>query len=281
MWKIISVGTTLGFGVIAGLNFGLLAFLVPIILTAAAAGAIAYARAARFTLGELESALVVNRGTGNFVRFLTPGNHWIDPLTETIKTKIQLASQTVKYTSEGVQTCGGIPVKISFRVGYSIEPGKIAGKNLAKMARALPTKMDGMVQKQATTSLQHVVGELTPQELTAHGSIKKIERQIKQMCRAKLEDKGVVINDVMVENIQLPKHVRESLEAAHERELFAEQEARILERLHQVIGSFSDHEMDRLIELERIQTLGRNGVTMMYPADSMSRPMASNLFSRQ
>lgn len=281
MWKIISFGTTLGFGIIAGLNFGPLAFLLPVIFVTAIFGFIAYSRIARLTLGELESALVVNRGTGNFVRFLAPGNHWIDPLTETVKANIPLASQSVTHVSEGIQTCGGIPVKISFRAGYAIEPNKIARKNLAKMARALCGKLDGMVQKRVTASLQHIVGDITPQKLTAQGAIKRLERQVKQICKAKLEDKGVKINEITIESIQLPKHVRESLEAAHERELFAEQEARILERLHQVIGNFSDQEMDRLIELERIQTLGRNGVTMMYPADGGSRTVSSNLFSRQ
>lgn len=280
MWKIITFGTTIGFGVIAGLNFGLIAFLLPVILTSVIAGIIAYARIAHFTFGELESALVVNRGTGNFVRFLSPGSHWIDPLTETIKTTIPLASQSVKHTSEGIQTAGGIPAKISFRAGYSIEPNKIARKNLAKMARALCGKLDGMVQKRVTASLQHIVGEITTQELTAQGAIKRLERQVKQLCRAKLDDKGIKIGEIVIESIQLPKHVRESLEAAHERELFAEQEARILERLHQVIGSFSDQEMHRLIELERIQTLGRNGVTMMYPADGISRPIASTALNR-
>ncbi|MFK7802270.1 MAG: SPFH domain-containing protein [Anaerolineae bacterium] len=281
MWKIMSIGTTLGFGVIAGLNFGFVAFFLPIILVAIVMGFIAYSRIARFTLGELESALVVDRGTGNFVRFLPPGNHWIDPLTETVKTKIPLASQSVSHVSEGIQTCGGIPVKISFRAGYTIDPSKIGRKNLAKMARALNGSLDGMVQKRVTASLQHIVGEITPQELTAYGSIKRLERQVKQMCRAKLEDKGVKMGEIAIENIQLPKHVRESLEAAHERELFAEQEARILERMHRVIGSFSDQEMDRLIELERIQTLGRNGVTMMYPTDGVARSTSSNLFSKQ
>ena len=280
MWKIIAIGATVGFGVVAGLNFGLIAFILPIIFATAIFGLLTYARHAHFTLGELEAALVVHRGTGNFVRFLSPGSHWIDPFTETVKTSIPLASQSVKHTSEGIQTAGGIPAKVSFRAGYSIEPNKIAGKNLPKMARALGGKLDGMVQKRVTASLQHIVGEITTQEITAQGAIKRLERQVKQLCRAKLDDKGVKINEIVIESIQLPKHVRESLEAAHERELFAEQEARILERLHQVIGSFTDQEMERLIELERIQTLGRNGVTMMYPADGLSRPMATTVLER-
>jgi len=276
MWKIITIGTTLGFGVIAGINFGPIAFFLPILLVSIIGGLIAYGRVAHHTLGEFESAIVVNRGTGNFVRFLPPGTHWIDPFTETIKARVPLASQSVTHVSEGIQTCGGIPVKISFRAGYTIEPNRIVSRYLTKMARALSGNTNGIVQKRVTASLQHIVGEITPQQLTAQGSIKRLERQTKQICRAKLGDKGIDVSEIVIESIQLPRHVRESLEAAHERELFAEQEARILERLHLVIGSFSDQEMSRLIELERIQTLGRNGVTMMYPADGVSRPIGLN-----
>ncbi len=266
MWKSILIGIVLGIGMLAGLVLNQWILVAGTITLLLLGLAVYIAQQGRLTLGELESALVVNKQTGNFVRFLSPGQHWIDPFSETVKTKLPLNGQSTKFTSDGIQTCGGIPIKISWQVGYSIRPDMIGRSHLAKMARALSNPLDGMLQKRITAALQHIVGDMTPQELTAQGSIKQLERRIKQICRAKLEDKGIKVSEVLIQNIQLPRHVRESLESVHERELLADQEARVLERLHKVISSFSDEEMHRLIELERIQMLGRNGVTMMYPA---------------
>ncbi len=268
MWKIILLGTGLGASLIVGINLGWIPFLGLIILAGAAGAAFTLSQRATLTLGELETALVVNKQTGNFARFLSPGRHWIDPLTEEVAKKLPLNSQSVKATSEGIQTNGGIPIKVSWQLSYAIRPTKISQNHLTNMARAFKGSLDGMLQKRITAALQHVVGNLTPQDLTAQGSIKRLERQIKQICRIKLEDKGIKVGEVLIHNIQLPRHVRESLEAAHERELLADQEARILERLHKVVSTFSAEEMDRLLELERIQLLGRNGVTMVMPTSS-------------
>ncbi|MEM9775785.1 MAG: SPFH domain-containing protein [Chloroflexota bacterium] len=266
MWKFFTAGLGLGISVIAGISFGWMLVGAIILLGTAGVGSFLYFRAASITLGEFQAALVIDSRTGNFVRFLMPGSHLTDPFREEISKVIPLNSQTAKHTSEGIQTSGGIPVKVSWQVGYSIQPNKIGREYMSKMARAFSGKVDGTIQKRANAALQHVVGEMPPQELTAPGAVKRLERHVKQICKAKFDQKGIKINEVLVDHIQLPRHVRESLESAHERELLAEQEARILERLHKVVSQFSTEEMDRLIELERIQMLGRNGVTMMMPS---------------
>lgn len=280
MWKFMIIGLGLGASIIAGISFGWMLVGAIIILGTAGIGSMLYMRAASITLGEFQAALVIDSRTGNFVRFLMPGSHLTDPFREEVSKIIPLNSQTTRHTSEGIQTSGGIPVKVSWQISYSLQPNKIGREYLSKMARAFSGKTDSTIQKRANAALQYVVGEMTPQALTAPGAVKRLERQVKQICMAKFDQKGIKINEVLVDHIQLPKHVRESLESAHERELLAEQEARILERLHKVVSQFSTEEMDRLIELERIQMLGRNGVTMMMPTAGqlIGHPQMSDRF---
>ncbi len=266
MWKTIFLGLALGISLIIGVNLGWVITFGAIIFALLLGIGFKLSQDSVLVLGELEAALVVNKQTGNFARFLAPGRHWVDPFTEVVAKKLPLNSQSVKATSDGIQTSGGIPIKVSWQASYAIRPEKINQSHLANMSRALKGSLDGMVQKRISAALQHVAGNLTPHELTAQGSVKRLERQVKQICKAKLDDKGVKINEILITNVQLPRHVRETLESAHERELLADQEARILERLHKVISTFSSEEMDRLLELERIQLLGRNGVTMVMPS---------------
>jgi hypothetical protein len=81
----------------------------------------------------------------------------------------------------------------------------------------------------------------------------------------RLAEAGFSFSRVMVGTIDMPRHVKAALEAAQERAVQIENEARSLARLHEVVSQFSEADMQRLMELERIHTLGQNGVTLMYP----------------
>jgi hypothetical protein len=54
-----------------------------------------------------------------------------------------------------------------------------------------------------------------------------------------------------------------------------------LARLQQVVSQFSEADMQRLMELERIHTLGQNGVTLVYPtAVPQSEPAGRPSYTR-
>ena len=137
------------------------------------------------------------------------------------------------------------------------------------MARALPHKAAAIARQHVDNIIHHVIGEYTIDQLCEPGIQQKLERRIRQLAKSRLEKLGFDVTRIMIEAMHMPKHVMKALEAAHERELQAEQEARALERLHRVVSRFSEEEMQRLMELERIHTLGRNGVTMVYPTNGM------------
>ncbi|MEM7801393.1 MAG: SPFH domain-containing protein [Chloroflexota bacterium] len=263
---------------IAGLTFVLMVslffqvWLFALLLAAIAVLAISlfWLQVGQLSVNELEVAVVFNRQQNRFARFLPSGIHWVHPFKEEVRGLISTAGQSVKGSSKGGQTSGGIPVAIDWQVSYSIKPLKISQEKAPKLSRSLTNKSNAIVTKH-TNHIAHLVSDRhNVASLIEAGAQAKLEREIRQMARARLDSLGIEVSRIMIDAIHLPQKVRASLTAAHERELRIEAEARGLERLHSVINQFSDEDMARLIEIERIQLLGQNGVTMLYPADGNS-----------
>ena len=154
-----------------------------------------------------------------------------------------------------MQAKGGLTLKVEWSVSYSLEPERLSRQKQSQLALKLATKSTQILRKYCVNSLQHIVGDLSLSDISQPGVHALLERELRQQLRARLSDLGFKISKVMIGQIHLPEHVLAALEAAHERQLQAEQEAQTLERLHKVVSQFSEVEMRRLMELERIHML--------------------------
>lgn len=238
------------------------------LVTAAAIFALALLlrRTSKVIVPELTVATVYTRHSERFSRFLETGTHWINPITEVLGADISTAGQTASGVCSGVQAIGGLSLSFQWTLNYTLEPTRLAAAQRPKLARALPTKADIIAQRHINNVLHHIIGDYTLEQLCEPGVHRKLERQVRQLAKARLEPLGFAINRIMIDAIHMPKQVLAALEAAHEQKMQAEQEARALAHLQQVISQFSEKDMQRLMELERIHALGRNGVAMFYPA---------------
>ncbi len=262
--------------IIAGTLWGITGFIATAALITFAGIWFTYKKSAKITVGEMEVAVVYKNDGKNFARFLPAGTHWINPIEEQISEVITTAGQSVRGQSKQAQTIGGLPIQVNWVAQFALTPLKIEKAVAPKMARALPSKAAAIAKQHVDNITHHVIGEHTMEQLCQPGIQQKLERRIRQLAKTRLESLGFNISRIMIEAIHMPKHVVKALEAAHERELQAEQEARALERLHRVVSRFSDEEMQRLMELERIHTLGRNGVTMVYPTNGVNKSRPTN-----
>jgi hypothetical protein len=222
---------------------------------------------------ELEVAVVGDRSRQRFSRFLPAGQHWLRPF-EYLAATIPLSGLSVDSQNPGIQTSGGLPLTITWSVSYSLEPLRVQPAKQAKAARVLPAKSAAAVRKQMGNILQHVLGEMTIEALCQPGSHQRLERQIRQQLTARLHDIGFTFSRVMLGPIEMPATIQAALAAAHERRLQTELEAATLGRLHEAIRRFSDSDMARLVELERIHALSRQGVALIYEQPRYDRPVS-------
>jgi hypothetical protein len=212
---------------------------------------------------ELEVAVVYDQTRQGFSRFLANGRHWLRPFEQAVAT-IPLTGQTAGGQSHGVQTSGGLPLSITWSVAYQLEPLRVQPDKQANAARVLPDKSAVVVGKHMGNILHHVLGAVTIEALCQPGSHQRLERQIRQQLTIRLHDLGLAFTRVMLGPIEMPAKVQAALATAHERRLQTELEAAALTRLHEAVSQFSDSDMARLVELERIHALSQQGVALVY-----------------
>ncbi|MCA9935140.1 MAG: SPFH domain-containing protein [Ardenticatenaceae bacterium] len=223
-------------------------------------------RHALVRIPEMAVGVVYHAESQRFLRFLPPGHHWMMPFVEKLAEPISTAPATLQGFSKGIQASGGILLNITWSLSYSLNPLRIAPEKAAKLARTLPRKTAVLATRHLDNIFQHIIGDLAITELTQPGAHKRLERQVRQQAAARLAPLGFEVSLVMIGAIELPTPVQTALEAAQERRLHAENEAFALAQLQRVVSQFSESDMQRLMELERIHHLGQNGVTLLYSA---------------
>jgi regulator of protease activity HflC (stomatin/prohibitin superfamily) len=213
---------------------------------------------------ELETAVVYRTDSETFAHFLAPGRHWIMPFTEKLGESISIASASVNGQCANAETTGGIPLTIDWSLSYKLDPFRIPAENRPKLARSLPRKVATIARNHVNNCVRHVIGDYPVEALSQPGMIKRLEREVRQLAAARLADLGFEISRVMLGAIEMPPPVRSAMTEAYSQQVRTEHEAQSLARLHQVISQFSEADVQRLLELERIYKLGENGVTLFY-----------------
>ncbi|MBK8900619.1 MAG: SPFH domain-containing protein [Anaerolineaceae bacterium] len=224
-----------------------------------------YSRHGFLHIPEMEVGVVFNKQQQAFARFVPSGRHHINPFIEELTHTIPTGSGSANGRCLGAQTNGGISLDVEWNINYDIDPFQIKPAARPKLARNLPKKANSIVTKHLENCLRHVIGEMTIDQICEPGATRRLERAVRQQLTARLAEAGFSVSRVMVGAIDMPRHVKAALEAVQERAVQTENEARALARLHEVVSQFSEADMQRLMELERIHTLGQNGVTLVYP----------------
>lgn len=211
---------------------------------------------------EMEMAVVFNRETGAFARFLLPGRHLVKFPLERITAVISLAPGNVSGVCRGAQSNGGIPVTVHWKVVYVLNPERMNPDLHARLARSLPEHMDALLGSHAGNCVQRLINEQTVEMLSSGGAQQRLERELRARLVNRLMPFGIQVYRAMLTGIELPPGVQATLEKAHEREVYAASEARSLERLQEAVSRFSDEEMARLLKLKELHELGQHGVAM-------------------
>jgi len=229
-------------------------------------GLVAYNQYGFVRIPEMEVGVLFNKHQQSFARFVPSGRHPVNPLTEQFSHTIPTGSGSANGRCLAAQTSGGIALDVEWSVNFDIDPFQIKASARPKLARNLPKKANSIVTKHLNNCVRHVLGEMTIDQVCEPGATRRLERAVRQQLTSRLSEAGFSFSRVMIGAIDMPRHVKAALEAAQERAVKTENEARSLARLQEVVSQFSEADMQRLMELERIHTLGQNGVTLVYPS---------------
>lgn len=256
VWVIVGAAVVLALLVTIYFTSGWIALLVALGVTA-----VAVAVLLRYTyvhLNEMEVGVIFWRD-GNFSRFLQPGFHMINPFLEYQESVITKAPQTASGTDKLFRSKEGIPVTVTWSTSFFIDVTKIKPGLENRLARALPKNAVNMVAGRTKHVLRHIIETKGIEELHGPGTIQSMEQEVRLMISQRMSHLGILeisAPDMKLGPIEMPSHVEAALEAAYERKLTVD----ALDRLQAVIRGFTEDDMQKLGELERLRIINNADV---------------------
>jgi regulator of protease activity HflC (stomatin/prohibitin superfamily) len=263
-WSILLVGLSTIAGLAGGLIWGGMAASLTLL------GVIGWqlARHAWVTVPEESAAVVIDPDRGRFLRLLPPGRHRLRPFVERVEALLPLGSETAVGRCRAYSD-GGLPLTLSWQAVYQLEPDRLAPGDQTRLARKLARKHGQLLASEAVASLQQAMSTTPLHGLLGSGGRGRLERDARQAAAVELGRFGITLKRLRVVDIDLPPDVTTTLAAAHERAVEAESRAAALTRLQAVISEFSEADMQRLTELERLRLLGQNGLAYGWPGPTV------------
>ncbi len=242
---------------------------------------------------EMDAAVIFYKGTNNFAYFIDPlpseviapgrpynvsktgwvnalnnkihqkdpYHFYIDPFKERVQARAPKRPFSVKQTTSGIRTREGIPVTITWNVGYNLDVALIKPGVEYKLARAIPNHHMNMITGKAIHSLRYMIEQRNVADLYTTDAIKKLEIELRHEVTKRIQGLGfkdIAQSDVILGPIEVPVEVEKAIKETHERELQTETTVRALEKIKRAINEYEKNDMDRLEELERLRILDRH-----------------------
>lgn len=191
----------------------------------------------------------------------TEAGHYIFLLRpeEVMWAKLRKGAYDAEGTITDLRTSEGIPVSIRYKISYKFDVRQILPQLRHKMARALPKASATIVSGRVRRNLKFMIEKMGIKALYTpigmqNGALLRLEEDLRTRLNQQLSFLGVMEipdRDVILGPISMPAPVERALRAAHERELQAD----TIVSLKKAIADFTDDDLRRLKELERLRIL--------------------------
>jgi regulator of protease activity HflC (stomatin/prohibitin superfamily) len=218
-----------------------------------------------------KAAVVFNR-----LKFYTglrgPGLGFIFPFWEHVEFYLDLRPKIAQMTIRDIHTCDQVPVAISLSLFYRLNPWEMRPALRPHLIDLLELSAVPILQRQVEHLLRRLVG------------LQGIATLLQPDVRAYLEDclanelprhvgwLGVDISGrVMLGNIALPETVQAEINLAHQTQIHVRARAYTLNELREVLNAQPDRAWEKVIEVEAVDALGRNGAPVLFPYSTVWR----------
>lgn len=201
---------------------------------------------------------------GEFTGVRGPGITYYVPGWELITNRVDLRTQTYRFSAEKTLTKDNVPVDVDAIVFYRVVSAKDATLNVERFSRA--------AELASQTSLREVMGQRELDELLAHRE--KISAHIQEIIDEKTEAWGVKVSSVEIRDITVPEQIQEEImsQARAERErrarvIHAQAEVQAAEKMLEAANRYGNNQMAfRLRWLNILHEIGREqNTTMLIP----------------
>jgi len=163
------------------------------------------------TVPEDHKAVVVDR-QGFIKRVIPAGTHQLKFGLEKIEFMFEDKTKLAKGLATEIPTAEGILLNIQWSGTYTPDIGLITEK-VSQRLRGLP-KTEAGLQRQVDIMLRRLVGAYTLRDLFKPAIRDRIERQLGQALKSKLQPSGIILNGIDLQAIVPPDEILHALNQA-------------------------------------------------------------------
>lgn len=203
---------------------------------------------------EQSVAVVFNRERESLAHLLWPGRHFIVPGLQSVVKLLDTGPMTASDTTSGVHSADGIPHDVKWTLAFQLAPEHIATEQLPGVVRLLMQAPREVARAQTADCLRLVFGRFPADRLCGAKHRARVTCELQAEISRRLLSLGIQTTRIMLGEITPPADYQQSLTLANS-----------LHALQCIVHAFTETDIQRLIELERLRLLGQNGVTLLYP----------------
>jgi prohibitin 1 len=185
-------------GVLRGIGFLILAFIIVILL---------FASVARVPTGHVGVLTLFGRVTGDV---LTEGIHLVNPLKTNNVLSIQ--TQSIKETAT-VPSNEGLIMTLDTSLLFRLDPARAA----EVFQKVGPNYADRVVEPNLRSSIRSVTSMHTANALYS-GEREKVAAQMYSELSGELSKRGIIVENILLRDISLPPALKQSIEAKQQAE---------------------------------------------------------------
>lgn len=233
----------------------MMAFTLVILLSGAAALALWVLQKARIRVPELRAAVLWNRRRQALGRVLVgPGTYWILPGVEQVWGWLDLQPHILVGVTREIAPANGVPVEVEWHAIFRIRPSHIPPEDRPEILRALLKDPEGLIRTRMEHILRVRAGAKRIEDLLTGSGQQRLSDEALTELRRRLLPSGIEIRHVLVRAIRPPQEYQR-----------ARIQAQALHTVREALQQFTDADLQRVLNLERVRILGAEEGFMILP----------------
>lgn len=202
--------------------------------------------------------LLVEQGVNHY-KIVGPGRVWLTPWQRVV-TQFRVGRQSQSFKFDEVRTREQVPLSITVRLSYEIDPILLNTEELRPKIPALQEQgWHNALQWQTEYVLRQMMADYDWPNLGRQAVQEQLERRLAMTLTGRLEKMALKVDGIYLVNIGLPVGLQKTLLQAEQDCIEATGRARVLQQYFNIFGRQIPAAMPYILQWETMNMLHKNG----------------------
>lgn len=210
--------------------------------------------------------LLIESGINHY-KIVGPGLIWLAPWQKAL-TKLYIGPQDQSLQFDEVRTVQNIPVTVTARVLYQIDPALFRKELLPQIPWLNEGKWQNILTWRTEYVLRQLLADYTWHELGKEAVQQRLERQLTQTVADYLQVVGLNLRSISLVNVELPAELQHTILRAERDSIEPRGRALVLKEYFDIFGHDLAQAMPYIVQWELLNSVRKNDKTQILLTNS-------------